>query len=377
MKKTFWFCLSLLFLSAAKATVCLNMIVKNEADVIEKCLSSVKPFIDSWVIVDTGSTDGTQEIIRNAMKNIPGELHERPWIDFAHNRNEALSLAKEKGDYLFFIDADEVIELAKDFSLPELTQDLYYIIVRQIDAADIRRIALVKSALDWEWKGVLHEVIQSKSAKTTAVLNGALNLCNTAKSARAKDPLTRLKDAQILVEALKKEPTNSRYAYYAAISYLAADQYELAQQYFQKRTEMASEDIQETYQALYHVGFVQEKRELFDAAIESYFKAYNYRPTRAEPLFHAAVLYRKKGNFLLGYLLSQFCLSIPCPSTDNCVEYPTYDYRILIEYANCALLTGRFHEGFKACCQLLEKTTLPLDLKERVASNREFARAQL
>ena len=79
-------------------TICLNMIVKNEAHVIRRCLDSVRPFIDCWVIVDTGSTDGTQELIREVMRDIPGELRERPWKNFAHNRNEALSLTScERG----------------------------------------------------------------------------------------------------------------------------------------------------------------------------------------------------------------------------------------------------------------------------------------
>ena len=75
-------------------TICLNMIIKNEAPVIRRCLDSVKPFIDSWVIVDTGSSDDTQQIVRDTMAGLPGELHERPWKNFGHNRNEALELAR-------------------------------------------------------------------------------------------------------------------------------------------------------------------------------------------------------------------------------------------------------------------------------------------
>jgi glycosyltransferase involved in cell wall biosynthesis len=45
-----------------RKSVCLNMIVKDEAHVIRRCLGSVRPLIDSWVIVDTGSSDGTQSL---------------------------------------------------------------------------------------------------------------------------------------------------------------------------------------------------------------------------------------------------------------------------------------------------------------------------
>lgn len=38
-------------------SICLNMIIKNEAPVIDRCLASVKPWIDRWVIVGAGSTD--------------------------------------------------------------------------------------------------------------------------------------------------------------------------------------------------------------------------------------------------------------------------------------------------------------------------------
>jgi glycosyltransferase involved in cell wall biosynthesis len=87
------------------STVCLSMIVKNETKILHECLDSVHPHIDYWVIVDTGSTDGTQEYIKQyfAEKGIPGELIERPWINFGHNRSEALDLCTGKADYAWRI----------------------------------------------------------------------------------------------------------------------------------------------------------------------------------------------------------------------------------------------------------------------------------
>jgi glycosyltransferase involved in cell wall biosynthesis len=56
-------------------SLCLNMIVKNEAHVIRRCLDSVRRFISHWVIVDTGSSDGTQAVIRQHFADVPGVLH--------------------------------------------------------------------------------------------------------------------------------------------------------------------------------------------------------------------------------------------------------------------------------------------------------------
>src|SRR5262249_18394376 len=112
-------------MEANRQTPCLNMIVKNEAPVIARGLASVRPILDYCVIVDTGSNDGTQNAIRPAMADLPGELHERPWRDFGHNRTEALHLARSHGDYTLIIDADDVLELACDFRMPRLNADSY------------------------------------------------------------------------------------------------------------------------------------------------------------------------------------------------------------------------------------------------------------
>ena len=94
-------------------SICLVMIVKNESQVIKKCLESVKDYIHYWVICDTGSTDGTQQIIKEEMEryNIPGELHESEWKDFGTNRSESLALSKGKCDYRLIIDADDILEV--------------------------------------------------------------------------------------------------------------------------------------------------------------------------------------------------------------------------------------------------------------------------
>ena len=112
----------------AKKTICLTMIVKNEAHLILECFRHLSKYItfDYWVINDNGSTDGTQKLIKDyfAEKGIPGELDETPWKDFAFNRTLAFKRAFEKTDYAFVWDADD--EIWGNFKLPDvLDQDHY------------------------------------------------------------------------------------------------------------------------------------------------------------------------------------------------------------------------------------------------------------
>ncbi|MCA3798466.1 MAG: glycosyltransferase, partial [Burkholderia sp.] len=76
------------------------MIVKNEAAVIVRCLDSVRPMIDYVLIEDTGSTDGTQDIIRQWLDSngLTGEVIDEPWRDFAYNRSHALACLRRNPD---------------------------------------------------------------------------------------------------------------------------------------------------------------------------------------------------------------------------------------------------------------------------------------
>lgn len=115
--------------------------------VIGRCLQAVKPLIDTWVIVvDTGSTDGTQALIRSLPGDVPGHLHERPWRNFGHNRSEAILLARGAADYLLFLDADDILEAPPAYAWPTLDLDAYELPIVHSDLR-YRRIALVREAL--------------------------------------------------------------------------------------------------------------------------------------------------------------------------------------------------------------------------------------
>lgn len=359
-----------------KPTICLNMIVKDEKDVITRCLSSVLPIIDYWVIVDTGSSDGTQEIIKNFMKekNVAGELHERPWKNFGHNRNEALQLAKEKGDYVFFIDADEYLSYEPGFKIPTLDKDFFYVTM-SFGGTHYGRTALVKNQLNWKWEGVLHEAVTSSEAHTSGLIEKAYNVVVT-DGARSKDPLKYEKDAATLEAGLLEEPNNTRYVFYLAQSYMDCGKNELALQNYEKRVKMGGWD-QEVYYSLLKIANIQERMEMpHEALVKSYKRAFDYRKSRAEPLYFLANLYRAKGDFKTGYKIAKIGASIP-PSKDVLfVQDWIYDYGLPLEVSVNAYWTGRYKECKKISQQLLKKD-LSEDVRSCVQANLNFAEEKL
>lgn len=148
-------------------TISLCMIVKNEQDTIETCLESVKDCVDEIIIVDTGSTDNTVELIKKYTDNI----FFFEWIDdFSAARNYSFSKATK--DYILWLDADDVLPIEDQIKLLSLKMSLS----NSIDSIDMiynyafdefgnislsfRRNRMVKRERQFKWYGPVHEFIQ-------------------------------------------------------------------------------------------------------------------------------------------------------------------------------------------------------------------------
>jgi glycosyltransferase involved in cell wall biosynthesis len=347
------------------------MIVKNESRVIERCLNSLKDIIDYWVIVDTGSTDNTQSIIQETLKNVPGELFERPWKNFEHNRNEALALAYPKAKRILFIDADEVLCLSKNFSLIGLSADLYLITIRLVNKIVFHRQFIISTQSHWFWKGVVHEQIHTDNPRPTiemlkdSYIDSLGDGDRTGADFRAKF----LKDAQVLEEALKEDPNNSRYMFYLATSYFNANELSMALKMYEKRVLMGEWD-QEVFYSLYSIARIQfilkMPPEIF---INSFYKAFYYRPTRSEPLYWIAQHYMNLENFTAAFDVLMIASKIPL-STDAMMVEPIY-YHFIIPWmlADCAYMLNKFDLSQNEYQKLLSNPDLPSEIREKVKTN--------
>jgi glycosyltransferase involved in cell wall biosynthesis len=352
------------------------MIVKNETHIIKECFDTVYKNIDYWVIVDTGSTDGTQELIKQyfAEKGIPGELHERPWVSFGHNRSEALALCDGKADWAWMIDADDYVD--GNLSFP--TQ-----IVEEVDGFALKfrrqdfawwRTQIFRTGRGWKYFGVLHEY-PSLEGKQPNIAKLEGNYAIVARTMGARNlnitPVEKYKkDAELLEKALIDEPTNVRYQFYLAQSYFDSQQWDKAEAAYIKRVEMGGWEEEQFY-AAYRVGMCRGLQEKPWIEIQQAFlEAWELRPTRAEPLHQIARVYRLMGHPRLGFLYAKMAADIPYPTDDILfVSEDIYRWGILDEIGSTAFYAGKAHMGYAACKKLLVENRLPADHVDRVQAN--------
>ncbi len=361
-------------MDADRQIVCLNMIVKNEAPVIARCLESVRPIIDYWVIVDTGSTDGTQDAIRAIMADVPGELHERPWRDFAHNRTEALDLARPHGDYVLIIDADDVLEFDPQFKMPVLDADSYQLRIVHSSMTHAR-MQIVRAALPWVWRGVVHEFLTCEGASGCGLVEGMRMRINH-DGARRRDPETYRRDAEILATALETETDpfmRSRYQFYLAQSYRDCGEKGKALQAYLERAELGFW-IEEVFISLYSAAKLQAALERpFDEVVATYLRAAKAVPGRLEALHGACRYCRLAGRNKEGYELAKDARLSGEPPNGLFVEPWIYEYGLLDEFSINAYWAGAYAECLEACLKLLEEGKLPSSQRDRVIANARFA----
>jgi len=356
--------------------LCLSMIVKNETHIIKECLDSIHGYIDYWVIVDTGSTDGTQELIKQyfAEKGIPGELHERPWVSFGDNRTEALALCDGKADWAWMIDADDFIQgkLEFPFNIPDELDGWALKFAR--GEFEWWRTQIFRTGRGWKYKGVLHEypTIEERQPNI-GKLEGQYAIVARTLGARNKDisPIEKYtKDAEVLEEALKTEPDNIRYQFYLAQSYFDSQQWEKAEAAYAKRVQMGGWEEEQFYSA-FRIGMVRGLQNKPWVEIQQAFlEAWELRPTRAEPLHQIARVYRIMGHPRLAFLYAKMALEIPYPQDDILfVSADVYKFAVLDEVASTAFYAGKPHMGYSACKKLLTENLLPESEVERVQNN--------
>lgn len=344
-------------------TLCLNMIVKNESHVVEETLENICQYFDLsyWVISDTGSTDDTVKRIENFFKNknIAGEIVHEPWQDFSHNRNAALQACAGKSDYILFFDADDLVE--GTLNLPVLGEyDAYNLkMTNEQRALQYTRRLIIRNHPQFRWKGVLHEVIDSRDAFSETVVNGDYLVLSRRKGSRNLDPFKGLNDAKVLEAAFLKGDEDqtllSRYAFYCAQSYNAHSAQDPT--YIDKAIEWYKRRLSfehpkgvvddEKYISYQVIGVLFENKKQIDQAYHYWQQGIAYEPKRAECWYHLARVYHWNNQLPIAYEYAKHCAQLPVPEGSRIfINRDVHQYWGAYELAIISFKMGNIQESY-------------------------------
>lgn len=362
-------------------TVVLAMIVKDEAHIIESCLRRVLPHIETWCIVDTGSSDDTRQIIERVMAGVPGELHRRPWVDFAHNRTECFELARDLGDYALVLDADDEWVAPDGFAWPDVDVDAFEMRICMEDVV-WHRLQALATCRPWRWEDPVHASPVLDSAPRVHRLDVEIRAHATGHR-HVVAPVEKYKrDAEIYERLLAGDPTNRRHAFYCAQSHRDAGQITDAMRWYSRRAQLGGWS-EEVWYSHYQLGLLSEQIGADEQAVTYLLRAHDVDPERAEHLVALSRVARGAGRPALALLAAQVAAGLPEPSRTLFVEPSAYRWRAADELALASWGRGKAYPAgrpwFIQALRLNEKLVeiVPEAEKTRIATNIEASRAEL
>ena len=261
-------------------SVSLCMIVKNEEEVLGRCLDSAADLVDEIVIVDTGSTDRTKEIAAR----YTGKIFDFPWRnDFSAARNE--SFARASMDYCMWLDADDVLlegDRAAFLELKEALDPSVSVVMAPYHTGfdgsgrvtfSYYRERLVKNRAGMVWEGAVHEAVAPAGKIRYA------DFAVTHRKARPGDPDRNLRIYQAQLDAGKTLEPRQRFYYGRELYY--HQRWAEALAVFEAFLADGRGWVENDIDACCHCAYCQEKLGRPEAALAALFRTFSYdRPGR-------------------------------------------------------------------------------------------------
>lgn len=277
-------------------TISLCMIVKNEEKHIARCLESVAELVEEIIIVDTGSTDRTVEIVSDYTTNV----YSYPWKDdFADARN--YSFSKASMDYCMWMDADDILEeTEKDKFIQlknSLSKDIDIVMMKYNTSFDEAgkpsfsyfRERWIRNDAKYRWTGAVHEVIPPNGK----VIYSDIGISH--KKMEAGDPDRNLRIYQKLIaEGKSLEP---RHQYYYGRELYYHKQYKEAVSVLEQFLPLAEGWIENKIEACSICAKCYYQLGQEEAALNTLVRSMSYDLPRAELCCEIGKHFLERGNY--------------------------------------------------------------------------------
>ena len=301
--------------------IILNLMIKNESKIIERCLGFALQHVDAVSILDTGSTDNTVELceayLTRAGKSFT--IATEPFKNFGYNRT--LSFQKTQSfcinlgwdvekTYAMAVDADMNIVVAPTFKDFEMTAN-GYTVIQSNGSIKYHNTRFMKCGYNWKCIGGTHEYWSGDPTEKIPYEHFFIDDKNDGGSKADKFE----RDERLLREDIQENPKNDRAHYYLGQSLKDIGRFQEAIELFTKRIELGGW-VEEVHYAHYqiakcydHMGKAHEMELWMN-------KAFDFYPKKAEPIYFLTRYFREKSQHYKAYHYYLKGKDIPYPKDD-------------------------------------------------------------
>lgn len=316
--------------------------IKNEEKIIIRCIETVRTICDALCVTDTGSTDNTVKILSEHFHTlshlfvpVPCKIYHDTWRDFGSNRtvsyNNAVKYCKQLGwnpekTYGLLLDADMKLIVTPLFNKQNLTHNGYKIIQGNGNL-EYHNTRFVKLNGTWKSTGVTHEYWDGPDLGT---LDKDIVYINDVGDGGCKDDKFQ-RDMKLLIKGIEDEPENGRYHFYLAQTCKDLGKFREAIRLYKRRIEIGGWD-EEVWYAHYMIAKCWILLGNIEKSEYWALKAYQYRKSRAEPIYFLTNLFRDRSQHYKAYHYYKIGKSIPESFDSLFVEKNVYNYMFDYEW---------------------------------------------
>lgn len=325
-------------------SISLCMIVKNEEQNIVRCLSSVKDIVDEIIIVDTGSTDKTKEVV----SQFTNKIYDFEWIhDFSAARN--FSFSKATKEYILWLDADDVVmpeDQQKLMTLKQTMDPSVDVVIMRYHVGEDKdgkpicsfpRERLLKRSMNFVWHDCVHEYLILKG-KIINVDVGVTHKSTHGISTRNLD---------ILEKKLKKEHfLSNRNMFYYARELFLNERYQDAKEYYIKFLDTQNGLISNYVDACLDLSYCYKFTEDKQNQLRTLLRSFEYSTPRAEICCRIAYYYKDAEKYERAIEWFELATRLKKPDGNTTsVIHDFWEYIPCMELCICNFKIGRYKDA--------------------------------
>ena len=341
----------------------LVMITKNSGELFRKCLINNRKYIDHWTILDTGSVDNTPDIIREELKDIPGNLYFSEFEDFSTTRNKSLELSSKTCKYIIILDDSYVIHGGENLLkfLRKSKHPCISIVIGNLENKNIihnqyysKRIIKTSSNLKFKYR--VHEEIDFDNTKYITddkiFINDIESLEHTKRSSRRYKNDVKM----LLLDFNEKCHNDPKVIYYMGMTYSNLHDYNEAIKYFEILKDMQYIYSDYKYAGYYYSActkfYLNNDKKEFKKELEKIICLFNNYPA---PKYKYAILLKDENDIIsadkiICEIIKYPVIKITCIILESNIQ----EYYIPLLYIELKILLKQFDKAISELKRMLE-----------------------